>query len=57
MGKDRGVISLAGGYSSQGEAARLVRGKDSSVREVWLGGQRWVSERRLKTEIKRKYGK
>jgi D-alanyl-D-alanine carboxypeptidase len=57
MGKDRGVISLAGGYSSHGEDARLVRGRDGYVREVWLGGQRWVSERRLKTEIKRKYGK
>ena len=55
-GKDRGTISLADGYGRHGEAARLVRGRDGRVQEVWLGGARLVSEARAKAEMKRKYG-
>ena len=54
--KDQGTISLAGGYGSHGEDARLVRGRDGRVREVWLGGNRLVPESRIKAEMKRKYG-
>jgi D-alanyl-D-alanine carboxypeptidase len=53
--KDKGVISLAGGYGSHGEDARLVRGRDGKVRDVWLGGARLVSESRIKTEMKKRY--
>ena len=54
-GKDRGWISLSGGYGTHGEDARLERGRDGKVREVWLGGDRWVPERRIKAEMRRKY--
>lgn len=54
-GKDQGTISLAGGYGSHGEDARLVRGRDNKVREVWLGGTRLVTETRIKSEMKSKY--
>jgi len=54
--KDQGIISLADGYGSHGEDARLVRGRDGRVREVWLGGTRLVPESRIKAEMKRKYG-
>ena len=53
--KDRGVISLSGGYHIHGEAAHLVRGQGGKVREIWLGGARMVPERRMKAEMKRKY--
>lgn len=53
--RDRGVISLSGGYGIHGEVARLVRGRDGKVREAWLGGSRWTTERQIKAEIKRKY--
>ena len=54
--KDQGTISLADGYGSHGEDARLVRGRNGRLREVWLGGTRLVPESRLKAEMKRKYG-
>ena len=54
-GRDQGIISLADGYGSHGEAARLVRGRNGRLREVWLGGTRLVPESRLKSEMKRKY--
>ncbi|MBM3586092.1 MAG: beta-lactamase family protein [Alphaproteobacteria bacterium] len=53
--RDRGVISLSGGYGRHGEPARLVRDRNRTVREVWLGGSRLVPEHRIKTEMKRKY--
>jgi CubicO group peptidase (beta-lactamase class C family) len=53
--RDRGVISLSGGYGIHGETARLVRSRDGKVREVWLGGDRWVSERRMAANMSRKY--
>lgn len=53
--RDRGVISLSGGYGIHGETARLVRGRDGKVREVWLGGDRWVSERRMAANMGRRY--
>jgi len=54
--RDRGVISLAGGYSSHGEGARLVRRRDGRLKEVWLGGARLVPEARAKAELKKRYG-
>jgi hypothetical protein len=53
--EDEGFISQSGGYANQGEKARLVCGHDGKVREVWLGGIRYVPERRIKMEMKRKY--
>ena len=54
---DQGFISLAKALNSYGEEARLMSGKGTQVREVWLGGKRLVTERRLKAELKRKYCK
>ena len=53
--KKLGFISLSGGYWSYGEDARLVMTKDSKVKEVWLGGFRMDSERKAKSDLKRKY--
>ena len=53
--EDRGAITRAGGYGIHGETARLERGRDGKVREVWFGGFRWVGERRYRAELRRKY--
>jgi CubicO group peptidase (beta-lactamase class C family) len=50
-----GRIVLAGGYASHGERARLVRGGRGSVIEVWLGGTRYLSERRVAREMEQRY--
>jgi CubicO group peptidase (beta-lactamase class C family) len=54
--RDQGTIRLGAGFDSHGEPARLVRGRDGRVRDVWLGGTKLVSERRAKAELKRRYG-
>lgn len=53
--KNTGVVSISGGYRSAGEHAKLVRDGRGSVREVWLGGNRYVQEIRLRKEMKRRY--
>jgi CubicO group peptidase (beta-lactamase class C family) len=53
---DLGRIRHANGFDEFGETARLVRGSDGRVEEVWLGGIRHVPERQAKDEIKRQYG-
>ena len=55
-GRDEGTIRLAPGIANFGEDARLVRGKNGRVREVWLAGTKYLPERRLATELKRRYG-
>ena len=54
--RDQGHIRLAGGLASHGESARLVRGRNGRVREIWLGGNKFLPEARAKAELKRKYG-
>jgi len=54
-GRDRGRIRRAGGFASHGEGAHLVRGRDGRVREVWLGGTRFLPEARMAAEMKRRY--
>ena len=54
--RDRGKIRLAGGFDYHGEPARLVRGRDGRVRDLCLGGTKFVSERRAMAELKRRYG-
>ena len=51
-----GTIRFAPGIANYGEDARLVRGKGGRVREVWLAGTKYLPERRLATELKRRYG-
>lgn len=52
-GKDKGRIRLAGAFQSHGEEARLVRGTDGTLRELWLGGIQLVTEASLTKELKR----
>ena len=54
--RDHGTIRAAAGNEYFGESARLVRGRNGNVREIWLGGMRFVSERQTKAELKRRYG-
>ena len=53
---DTGTIRFAPGIANFGEDARLVRGKNGRVREVWLAGTKYVPERRLASELNRRYG-
>jgi hypothetical protein len=55
-GRDEGTIRFAPGIANFGEDARLVRGKNGRVREVWLAGTKYLPERRLASELKRRYG-
>jgi D-alanyl-D-alanine carboxypeptidase len=52
---DGGRIAVAAGYASHGEPARLERDGRGTVREVWLGGARFVSEKRMAREVARRY--
>lgn len=53
--RDTGRIALAGGYASHGEPARLVRDGRKTVREVWIGGAKFLRENQLAKEMKRRY--
>ncbi len=54
-GRDQGILRETSAYGSPGESARLVRGSNGKVREIWLGGTKFLSETRTKAELKRKY--
>jgi len=54
-GKDRALMTQAGGYASFGEEARLVRDARGSVKELWLGGARGVPEAVAARETVRRY--
>ncbi|MGJ7486979.1 serine hydrolase domain-containing protein [Variovorax sp. LT2P21] len=54
-GKERALISLANGYASHGEAARLVRDPAGAVQEVWLGGSRLRPEAKAARELRSRY--
>ena len=51
LGADQGQIALAGGYASHGEPFRRVRDVDGAAIELWLGGNRLVSETVLTDEL------
>lgn len=55
-GIDEGRIRLAGGFANHGETARLVRGGDGSVAEVWLGGTKLLPETAIAAELAGRYG-
>ncbi len=50
-----GRIVQAGGLGSHGEGARIVRNGRGTVTEVWIGGSRLRSERRVAREMARRY--
>lgn len=54
--RGRGTIRLATGLANYGEEARLVRGANGGVREIWFGGTKYLPENRAGAELKRKYG-
>src|SRR5579862_1261632 len=54
-GRGRGRIALADGYGNQGEEARIVRGRGGKIRELWLGGSRYLPEGALAAEMRRRY--
>jgi len=53
--RDLGTIRHATGLANYGEEARLVRGKDGKVRELWFGGTKYLRENQWAVELKRKY--
>jgi len=53
--RDAGTIRLASGFASHGEGARLVRGRNGKVREIWIAGEKMVSEATARAALKRKY--
>ncbi len=55
-GRDQGVMGAFSAFASPGESARLIRGGDGKVREVWLGGNKFLPEARAVAELQRKYG-
>ncbi len=56
-GRDTGRISVAAGYASYGEAARLIRNKAGKVIEVQFAGGKARRESVVAAEMERKYGR
>ena len=56
-GPDHGLLRDSSAFSSPGETARLVRDRNSKIREVWLGAFKLQPERRVVAELKRKYAR
>ena len=54
-GRDRGRIALAGGFANHGEQARLVRGGRGRVTELWLGGNKLLTEAKVAREMAARY--
>jgi len=53
--RDQAVMSLANGYASHGEGARLARDAAGTVKEVWLGGSCNRPETVVARELRRRY--
>ena len=54
--RDLGTIRHATGLANYGEEARLVRGRNGHVREVWFGGTKFLRKNSFAAELRRKYG-
>ena len=54
-GHDQGILRESSAFASPGEGARLVRGRDGKVREIWIGAFRLQPRSRVVAELKRKY--
>ena len=55
QGKDRAPTTLASGYASHGEPARLLRDARGAAKEVWLGGSRLQSKAAASRALRRLY--
>ncbi|MGE0151708.1 MAG: serine hydrolase domain-containing protein [Reyranellaceae bacterium] len=53
--RDAGVIALAGGYASHGENVRRVRNAAGRVTELWMSGNKLLSETRVAGEMQKRY--
>jgi D-alanyl-D-alanine carboxypeptidase len=49
---DRGIIAVANGYGSHGEAVERIRGSDGQVKELKLAGSTLMPEGRVAAELK-----
>lgn len=54
-GRDTGTIALAGGFAHHGENVRRVRNAAGRVTEVWMSGNRLMSEARVAAEMEKRY--
>jgi CubicO group peptidase (beta-lactamase class C family) len=54
-GRDTGTIALAGGYASHGENVRRVRSSSGKVTEVWMSGNKLLSEAKVAAEMGKRY--
>jgi D-alanyl-D-alanine carboxypeptidase len=55
--RNRGVITLAGGYQSHGEPVRLVRNAAGRPIELWWAASRLQPQARIAAEMQRRYGR
>lgn len=55
-GRDKALIALTGGYGSQGETVRRVRGASGIVTELWFAASKLQPEARVAAEMRRRYG-
>jgi D-alanyl-D-alanine carboxypeptidase len=54
---DEGRIALANGFANHGEPVRRTRDADGAVKEIWLGGTRFIGEQRIVAELAARYPK
>ena len=54
-GRGQGTIRHASGLASYGEVARLVRGTNGKVKELWFGGTKFLPQIKFAAELRRKY--
>jgi D-alanyl-D-alanine carboxypeptidase len=52
-GRDRGAITLAGGFGSHGEPVRLERGRKGRIDALWLGGARLAPAAEVMRSLKK----
>jgi len=53
--KDKGRISLAGGYGSHGEPVRRTRDETGAVTELWLAGSKLLPEAQVAAEMQARH--
>jgi len=54
-GHDEGTIRHANALASYGEGARMVRGANGKVKELWFGGTKFLPQTKFAAELKRRY--
>jgi len=57
LGRDKGRITAATGYTSFGESVRRSRGKSGKVSDLWLAGVNLKPENALAAEMERRYAR